>query len=132
MRALEAGVPAAWVTGDSIYGGDRRLRVWLEQQEQPFVLAVASNESLWAVRAGRWGQFRADALAAAVPAQQWRRLSVGAGAKGPRRYDWALVPLARLQLSVEERRWQHGLLIRPSLSDPTELAYYVVFAPATS
>src|SRR5579859_6469362 len=31
-RAREAGVPAAWVTGDSIYGGDRRLRVWLEQQ----------------------------------------------------------------------------------------------------
>lgn len=34
-RALVAGVPAAWVTGDSIYGGDRRLRVWLEQQESP-------------------------------------------------------------------------------------------------
>jgi SRSO17 transposase len=119
-RALEAGVPAAWVTGDSIYGGDRRLRVWLEQQEQPFVLAVASNEPLWAVLAGRWGQFRADALAAAVPAQQWRRLSAGAGAKGPRRYDWALVPLARLQLSAQERRWRHGLLIRRSLSDPTE------------
>jgi SRSO17 transposase len=27
-RALEAGVPAAWVTGDSVSGGDRRLRVW--------------------------------------------------------------------------------------------------------
>ena len=25
-RALEAGVPCAWVTGDSIYGGDRKLR----------------------------------------------------------------------------------------------------------
>ena len=43
-RALAAGVRAAWVTGDSIYGGDRRLRVWLEQQEQPFVLAVTSAE----------------------------------------------------------------------------------------
>lgn len=48
-RARAAGVPAAWVTGDSISGGDRRLRVWLEQQEQPFVLAVTSAE-----RRARW------------------------------------------------------------------------------
>lgn len=129
-RARTAGIPAAWVTGDSIYGGDRRLRVWLEQQEQPFVLAVASNEPLWAVVADQWGQYRADAVAADVPAEQWQRLSAGAGAKGPRRYDWALAPLARLQLTAEERRWSHHLLVRRSLSDPTELAYYVVFAPA--
>jgi SRSO17 transposase len=32
-RAFAAGVPAAWVTGDEVYGRDRRLRVWLEQQE---------------------------------------------------------------------------------------------------
>jgi SRSO17 transposase len=29
-RAFAAGVPAKWVTGDSVYGNDRRLRVWLE------------------------------------------------------------------------------------------------------
>jgi SRSO17 transposase len=128
-RARTVGIPAAWVTGDSIYGGDRRLRVWLEQQEQPFVLAVASNEPLWAVVVGQWGQYRADAVAADVPAEQWQRLSAGAGAKGPRWYDWALAPLARLQLTAEECRWSHALLVRRSLSDPTELAYYVVFAP---
>ena len=128
-RARDAGVPAAWVTGDSIYGGDRRLRVWLEQQKQPFVLAVAKDEPLWAVLDGRWGQPRADAIAAHVPAQAWRRLSAGDGAKGPRVDDWARVPLARLQLSAEEWRWEHWLLVRRSLSDPTELAYYVVFAP---
>ena len=48
QRALAAGVPAAWVTGDEVYGSDRRLRVWLEQQEVPQVLAVKSNEPLWA------------------------------------------------------------------------------------
>ncbi|MGZ3640386.1 MAG: IS701 family transposase, partial [Ktedonobacterales bacterium] len=129
-RALEAGVPAAWITGDSIYGGDRRLRVWLEQQGQPFVLAVTSDEPLWAVLDGRWGQPRADAIAAQIPAGGWRRLSAGEGAKGPRWYDWARVRLARLQLTVEERRWEHWLLVRRSRSDPTDLAYYVVFAPA--
>ncbi len=128
-RALAAGVPAAWVTGDSIYGGDRRLRVWLEQQEQPFVLAVTSAEPLWAKLDGSWGQPRADLIAARIPAEAWQRLSAGVGAKGPRWYDWARVRLARLQLSAEEQRWEHWLLVRRSRSDPTEVAYYVVFAP---
>jgi SRSO17 transposase len=129
-RALGAGVPAAWVTGDSVYGGDRRLRVWLEQQGQPFVLAVKSDEPLFAVLDGHWGQPRADVIATHIPTKQWRRLSAGQGAKGPRWYDWARVRLARLQLTAAERRWDHWLLVRRSRSDPTELAYYVVFAPA--
>ena len=45
--ALESGVPASWVTGDEVYGSDRRLRVWLEQQGMPHVLAIKSNEPLW-------------------------------------------------------------------------------------
>ena len=31
-RALAAGVPAAWVTGDEVYGGDGACGVWLEEQ----------------------------------------------------------------------------------------------------
>ena len=46
-RALEAGVPFAWVTGDEVYGNDRRLRLWLEEGEIPYVLGVKSNEPLW-------------------------------------------------------------------------------------
>jgi SRSO17 transposase len=38
-RACTAGVPAQWVTGDSVYGADRRLRMWLEAQPQAYVLA---------------------------------------------------------------------------------------------
>ena len=129
-RALAAGVPAAWVTGDSIYGGDRRLRVWLEQQEHPFVLAVTSDEPVWAVLDGRWGQPRADVLADSIPAEGWQRVSAGDGAKGPRWFDWARVRLARLQLTAAERRWDHWLLVRRSRRDPTERVYYVVFAPA--
>lgn len=128
-RARQAGVSAAWVTGESIYGGDRRLRVWLEQHEQPFVLGVTSQEPWWAVLDGGLGQPRADAIAAAVSERAWRRLSAGDGATGPRRHDWTRVRLARRQLRAEERRWEHWLLVRRSLSDPTELAYYVVFAP---
>jgi len=131
-RALDAGVPAAWVTGDSIYGSDRRLRVWLEQREQPFVLAVAKNEPLWAIldgEDGHWGQPRADVIAAQASTADWQRLSAGNGAKGPRLHDWTRLRLARLQLTAAERRWEHWLLVRRSVDDPADLAYYVVFAP---
>ena len=84
-RALDAGVPAAWVTGDSIYGGDRRLRVWLEQREQPFVLAVAKNEPLWAVLNGQWGQPHAEVIAAQTSAADWQRTGSGSRRERGRR-----------------------------------------------
>src|SRR5215218_7821360 len=34
-RALEAGVPAGWLTADEVYGQDKRLRVWCEQHGLP-------------------------------------------------------------------------------------------------
>jgi SRSO17 transposase len=125
-RALDAGVPCRWVTGDEVYGGDRRLRFRLEQRRQPFVLAVACNEPLW-----RDGPvYRpAQELAAELPSAAWQRRSAGDGAKGPREYAWAWQPLWRLQLTAEERAWGHWLLVRRSLEDPSELAYYVAFAP---
>lgn len=49
--------------------------------------------------------------------------------KGPRRYDWAWQPLWRLQVTAEEQAWGHWLLVRRSLEDPVDLAYYVAFAP---
>ena len=124
-RAFEAGVEPAWVTADTVYGGDRRLRLFLEEEEQPFVLAVPSNEPLW------WGgpvYHAASDLAGRVEEQAWQRLSAGDGSKGPRLYDWALVELWRLQMTLQERQWRHYLLVRRSVSDPAERAYYVVFA----
>ena len=125
-RAIAAGVPFAWVVGDEVYGSDRRLRLFLEQHERPFILTVRSNEKLWSVLAGRLGQQTAADLAAALPDAAWHRLSAGAGAKGERLYDWARVRLARLQAPP----WDHWLLIRRSHSKPEKCAYYVVFAPA--
>ena len=39
-QAIEGGVPFRWFAGDTVYGSDRRLRRWLEQQEIPHVLAI--------------------------------------------------------------------------------------------
>src|SRR5499425_1241354 len=55
-RAFDAGVPAAWVTGDSVYGGNRQLRLWLEEHESAHVLAVSGKEYVW--RAGQQQQVK--------------------------------------------------------------------------
>ena len=124
-RAFAAEVPCAWVIGDAIYGGDRRLRRFLEEAEQPFVLAVPSNEPLWS---GGPTHMAAEEIVARVEPGAWQRLSAGDGAKGPRLYDWARADLWRLQMTPEEQSWGHYLLVRRSIEDPTEVAHYVVFA----
>jgi SRSO17 transposase len=122
-RARQAGVPAAWVTADSVYGDDRRLRVWLESQQQPYVLAVSGKESV--DLDATWTPQRVSRLLQELPQQGWQRLSAGDGAKGPRWYDWTRVPLVP-PLQAGFARW---CLVRRSLSDPTDRQAYVVFAP---
>ena len=119
-RTLAAGVPAGWVTGDSVYGNDRRLRMWLEAQPQAYVLAVSGQEYVWL----DWRQRQVKTILAALPAEGWTRLSAGDGTKGPRWYDWRWLPLA----DPVDPAWRRWLLVRRSLSTPTELSAYVVFA----
>jgi len=90
----------------------------LEKREVGYVLAVACSHE---VTTGA-GKFRADAMAAKVPKRAWQKLSAGAGAKGHRFYDWAVVGL------TEPRPGSHRLLIR---RNPTtsELAYYRCWSP---
>ena len=46
QRALDAGVPAGWVTADEVDGGSPALRGWLEGRQLPYVLAVKCTEPL--------------------------------------------------------------------------------------
>lgn len=125
-RALAAGVPFGWVTGDEVYGGDRRLRLWLEEQHLAHLLAIKATEPLWASTDRGPAQVAAAALIAGLPAAAWVTLSAGAGAKGPRDYDWAWAPIRPLRAPGEG----YWLLARRSRSDPADLAYYVGFGPA--
>jgi SRSO17 transposase len=119
-RAFAAGVPATWVAGDSVYGDDRRLRMWVESCPQAYVLAVSGKEYVWL----DWQQRRVNTILATLAGAGWTRLSVGDGAKGPRWYDWRWLPLAE----PIEPAWRRWLLGRRSVSDPTDLAAYVVYA----
>jgi SRSO17 transposase len=130
-RALDAGVHAAWVVADSsVYGDSRRLGMFLEEREQPYVLAISGKAHVWSgfyqhrvstllesLRQGDW--------ALEETGGGWRRLSAGDGSKGPRLYEWLRLALnPPMQEGFE--RW---LLVRRSIGEPDELSAYTVFAP---
>jgi SRSO17 transposase len=124
-RAVDAGVPARWVTGDEVYGGDARLRAWLEEHDLAYVLAVKATQPLWAQGEQGPAEVPARELVAGLPARTWERRSAGDGAKGPRVYDWARIRLLR-------PGWPgrgFWLLARRRLSDG-ELAFSTCFGPA--
>jgi len=126
-RALDAGVPAAWVTADEVYGGSPALGGWLEDRGLWHVLAVKCTEPLEGSSPNGMVRASAEQLAAGVPAEQWIGCSAGHGAKGRRLYDWTRVELAT-PATAGMARW---LLVRRSRRDG-ELAFYACYGPAAT
>ena len=152
MRCLS--MPGRWAcrcsgsTFDSVYGCSPQLRQLIENAGKWHVLAVTSVMRVWIQRpallepeeqtGGR--PRRAIRLApgatkprtvaeviAALPKRQWKRLSIGAGAKGPRLYDWVRVRVIESYDDVPGPEvW---LLARRSISAPDEITYYFACAP---
>ncbi|MDQ5829600.1 MAG: IS701 family transposase, partial [Actinomycetota bacterium] len=120
-RAFEAKMPARWVVADTVYGTARGLRGWLEEQGCSYVLAVPATKGVYHEDRQR----QARSLAKDLPEEAWARASAGAGSKGDRLYDWALVSLPEPE-APSAGRW---LLVRRSIGDPTELAYYLAYGP---
>jgi SRSO17 transposase len=110
-RALDAGVPAAWVAGDQVYGADPRLRAELEARGVGYVLAVACDHP---VRIGGATQ-RADTLLRGVPARAWQCVSAGCGAKGHRLSQWAFIRQDHGTPAPAGRAGQRWLLVRRHL-----------------
>jgi hypothetical protein len=111
QRAIDAGVPFAWVTADEAYGQVKHLRVWLEQRGVGYVLATKVNDTV--ITTG-WREARADELVARLPRQAWKRLSGGKGSHGERVYDWARVAIR----PAWEDGVGHWVLARRSVKDP--------------
>lgn len=89
-RTSSAGVRLTWVTGDSVYGNDRKLRGWLEERQQAYVLAVSGNEAVWIGRE----QHQIKTILAGLLMEAWERVSAGMGSKGPRWYEWQRLALS--------------------------------------
>jgi SRSO17 transposase len=143
-RLATAGVPIPWVTADEEYGSAPALRAWLTGRRIPAVLGVRANEPVRAprvvplvtwVRGQEPGppvdtavvlEQTAREVAAALAADAWQTLSAGEGSQGPRLSQWAAVALAE----PAPAGWAQWLLVRRSPSEPSDLAYYRVCAPA--
>jgi SRSO17 transposase len=124
-RALRAGVPARWVTGDEVYGADPGLRTECEAHRIGYVLAIGCDRRIPTDA----GPVRADELAAGLPRHAWQRLSAGSGAKGQRYYDWAWIDhtdRAHRDDPLDTACW--SLLIRRH-RDTGELAFYRCYSP---
>ncbi len=126
-RIRRAQLAISWVVADTVYGGNLDLRTWLEEQGYAYVLAVACDEPV-GIRTpdGKRRRVQVDEVEPLVLQEQdWQRLAMSEGTKGPRLFDWAVVPILH--------RWEddgrHWLLIRRSISDPHEKRYHLVFAP---
>ena len=115
--AAGTGIPFAWVAADEVYGRSSRLRRACEEAGKGYVLAAPANFTV-TLPSGR--KATAAAVAAMVPQTAWETRSCGGGRKGHRDYAWAWAGTA------SPRHW---LLIRRSLSDPSDLAFFYCHAP---
>jgi SRSO17 transposase len=126
QRAFEAGVPARWVVADTVYGMTRGLRGWLEKRQRSYVLAVTSSKSVY----HEGTQKQVGKVAQSLSEESWVRASAGKGTKGERLYDWVCVELPESGMYREGVRAGRWLLMRRSITDPEEIAYYLCYAPA--
>jgi SRSO17 transposase len=120
-KAYAAGVPAAWVAGDEVYGADSKLRRDLMALGLGHVLAVARNHQIIT----GIGTRKAIDLAVRLPARAWRWMSAGRGSKGERWYDWALVETTD---DAAGQGGHHWLLIRRNRKTG-EHAFYRAYSP---
>jgi len=125
-RIFQTQIPICWVVADTVYGGNLDLRTWLETHGYPYVMAVACNEPVgFQTPTGRRREEAALVEAVVLHDGDWQRLSMSEGTKGPRLFDWAIVPM----LHQWEDDGRHWLLIRRCVDDPSQKTYYFVFAP---
>src|SRR5208283_1933095 len=109
------------VAADEVYGHDSKLRRFLESREMAYVLAVASDQRWWQPDLT---QHRVDAITQSLPERAWKCLSAGSGSKGERMYDWTMMRFS------EQDGWARALLVRRSIEEQPEYAYYLSYAPA--
>jgi len=132
-RAMACGTPFAWVVADTVYGVSE-LEMALRRAGKGYVLGMPSTQGVWSSGTRPDVAGTAEDVAAALAPSAWRRLSAGAGTKGPRVYGWAYVELADLDAQAQgypgsHGLWTRGLLIRRSIADGA-CAFFATWCPA--
>jgi SRSO17 transposase len=156
IKALnQAGiVPFRWVNADEHYGMNPDFLDGVAELEKWYFAEVPVNTMVWpekvkilGVGKGQAGNLKTGRprsaprvarnqpaaqevrqMAAELPAGVWKRYTIKEGAKGPISADFAFVR------AIPKRRRRPGhevwVIFRRSVSDPTEIKYYLSNAPA--
>jgi SRSO17 transposase len=131
-RAIAAKVPFAFVAADSVYGtGD--IETMLRKAGKGLCSGCCFQSCVpFLGQEALVGGTAAD-IAQSLAKSAWRRLSAGEGTKGPRLHDWAYLELADLDAGEYSDTltgpWTRGLLIRRSIADPADLAFFSTWCP---
>ena len=94
-RIWQAQIPICWIVADSVYGSNLDLRTFLEARGYPYVLAMACDEPV-GIRTPDGQRRRVEVReieTLLLQNQDWQRLSMSEGTKGPRLFDWVCVPM---------------------------------------
>ncbi len=128
QEAEDAGVPFGWIACDGGYGQYQQVRDWATTRSRRYVMAVPSNQRLARVHGAGSQSSVSQASDLLARAHRWERRSCGHGAKGERFYDWAFFTVT-LPKEPPADGFTHTLMIRRSVSDPDEVAYFLAHAP---
>jgi SRSO17 transposase len=123
-RAQSLGIRAAFVAGDEVYGG-RELRRGIRQRGMSYGMAVRANHTL-TIGSGR--AVTAAAAARMIPARAWHRMRTGAGTKGTRHYDWAMLEVTSDD-TPDGHDDGHSVLLARRHRYTGQLSYYRCWTP---
>jgi len=121
QEATATGLSYKWVTGDSVYGDYRTIRLWLEEVGKSYVLCVSGKEYIQ----NGFNRVSVKSVLKELDEIAWFEVSCGNGSKGARLYDWQAVELSTP--SVEG--FVRYLLVRRCKGDSAEMRAYICFAP---
>ena len=123
-HAHAAGIRAAFVAGDEVYGG-RELRRSIRQRAMGYVMAVRANH---VVSIGSGRSVTAACAAHMIPHQAWHRMRTGSGTKGTRHYDWAMLEVTSDD-TPEEHDDGHSVLLARRHRYTGTLSFYRCWTP---
>jgi len=121
---LKAGFELTGVVVDADYGSNARFRHGLERLGLRYGVAIRGGLAMWTPEARR--THSAAAIAEAIPAADWQRVTWGAGTKGPLVADFIAV-----RVRPAKARGERWLLCERSLRDE-ERKFYLLNLDATA
>ncbi|MEV4496294.1 IS701 family transposase [Micromonospora arborensis] len=128
-EAIDAAVPFSWVGLDDGYAQHPQVRDWCVQRALPYIATVPATLQLIRVGATRPAATTGpDQILRHIADSYWRRRT---DRTTGRSHDWALVGLGgslRVGGEVPARGFAQSLLVRRSVDEPDDVAYFLAHA----